>query len=652
MSALLSESTYSPAKRHPVWVDHLPVFALIGLFLVIITRRAWVGDDAYITFRTVDNFIHGYSLTWNAGERVQAYTHPLWMFTLSFFYFISREIYFTSIFVSLTASIAAVSLYAWRVARTWVGAALGVLILALSNAFVDYSTSGLENPLTHLLLAIFFVVYFGQKPTFRRLFWLSLVASLAGVNRLDTLLLYAPALLYSWWQLRQQRKSVIPLLIGQVPLALWEIFSLVYYGFLFPNTAYAKLNTGVSGGELFAQGFFYLLNSFEHDPLTLLAIFGGILLTLSTRSRRGTSVAAGIALYLLYILKIGGDFMSGRFLTAPLFCAVVLLGQIDLDELRPIAAAGLFGVIIAVGLMAPLPSYRVDIPSTYSLSDEKRINDERAWYFKDVNLLGRSRLHPSPTSQGLQGGLNARAESQKDYYVIPVNNVGLYGFYAGPKVYVIDEYALADPLLARLPAVREANFYIGHFHRIVPQGYVSTIYSGKNQLIDPDLALYYDQLKLVVRGKLFDPQRWAAIWKINTGQLNSLIHTDTYRYPEMISLSLERLNQPGGEHPSIQFGDNGVQVRLVNVTKAAQVAVALDSQADFQLEFLKNGQVIGNKTLAANYSSQPFYDHILEVPFSAIQSGYDAIRIFPIRGSQQGQYHLQGMALVELPLKP
>ncbi len=52
-----------------------------------------MSDDAYITLRTVDNFINGYGLTWNISERVQAYTHPLWMFLLSIYiFFYSRSL--------------------------------------------------------------------------------------------------------------------------------------------------------------------------------------------------------------------------------------------------------------------------------------------------------------------------------------------------------------------------------------------------------------------------------------------------------------------------------------------------------------------------------------------------------------------------------
>ena len=53
------------------------------IFLAVLLRTAWLSDDALITFRTVLNFTHGYGLTFNVAERVQAYTHPLWMLMLT-----------------------------------------------------------------------------------------------------------------------------------------------------------------------------------------------------------------------------------------------------------------------------------------------------------------------------------------------------------------------------------------------------------------------------------------------------------------------------------------------------------------------------------------------------------------------------------------
>jgi len=45
--------------------------------MIVFFRTAWVCGDAYITFRTIDNLVHGYGLRWNVDERVQAFTHPV-----------------------------------------------------------------------------------------------------------------------------------------------------------------------------------------------------------------------------------------------------------------------------------------------------------------------------------------------------------------------------------------------------------------------------------------------------------------------------------------------------------------------------------------------------------------------------------------------
>src|SRR5947209_6594071 len=43
----------------------------LAFFLLIIFKDGWLSDDSYITFRTVDNFVHGFVLTWNTDDRVQ-----------------------------------------------------------------------------------------------------------------------------------------------------------------------------------------------------------------------------------------------------------------------------------------------------------------------------------------------------------------------------------------------------------------------------------------------------------------------------------------------------------------------------------------------------------------------------------------------------
>jgi arabinofuranosyltransferase len=222
--------------------------ALLGLvvgclFLIVLFRNAWVGEEAYIGLRTVDNFVSGYGLTWNTTERVQAFTCPLWIFLQSALYFFTLEAYYTTVYLSAAATMLALAL-TWRSARATRNALLAITILVFSKAFMDFSTSGLENPLTHLLLAWFFSTYLRQEIDGRTFFLLSLIAGLGLVNRMDAILLVAPALGCAFFQVRSVKNLGI-VALGLMPFFLWECFSLFYYGFFFPNTAYAKLGTGI-----------------------------------------------------------------------------------------------------------------------------------------------------------------------------------------------------------------------------------------------------------------------------------------------------------------------------------------------------------------------------------------------------------------------
>ena len=51
-------------------------------------------------------------------------------------------------------------------------------------------------------------------------------------------------------------------------------------------------------------------------------------------------------------------------------------------------------------------------------------------------------------------------------------------------MHFIDNCALADPLLARLPAKENPHWRIGHFYRQLPTDYKESIEQGKNLIID------------------------------------------------------------------------------------------------------------------------------------------------------------------------
>ncbi len=336
-------------------------YALWVLFGVIIIRAAWISDDAFITLRTIDNFVNGYGLTWNVGERVQSYTHPLWMFLISGIYFLSREAYYTVIGLSLAVSLLTLGIVIRSTKQRNLATLAGLGILLISKAFVDYSTSGLENPLSHLLLAMFLFIYLRveETPSNRQVFLLSLTAGLATLNRMDTILLYLPALAWVLWK-KRDRQAIGWMVIGFLPFIAWELFSLVYYGFPFPNTAYAKIVNGISRTNLLEQGYLYFLNSLQWDPITLTAVG----LAISWSFWRGKTIeryaALGLGLYLLYVLWIGGDFMSGRFFSVLVLGSVMLILP-QISQVQPPESSILLAMLALCLLMASRQPFSTEI---------------------------------------------------------------------------------------------------------------------------------------------------------------------------------------------------------------------------------------------------------------------------------------------------
>jgi arabinofuranosyltransferase len=493
----------------------------LALLAVVLVRCAWQSDDAYITYRTVWNWFHGYGLRWNPLERVQAYTHPLWMLSAALSFGLTGEIYFSTLALSWGLSLASALLLARR-APVPVYGLLAVLFLLASRAWIDFAVSGLETPLLVLLVVLF--VQLARSPGGdRRTLRLALLASLIGLTRLDAMLLVAPALLGTA-RGRPLRGMAGRIALGMTPLVAWHLFSLVYYGFLFPNTAYAKLNVGVPLRELFLRGVVYLSDSLQHDPLTLLLPLVAVQQAHRSGEKVDKDLAAGIALYLLYILRIGGDFMAGRFLVAPFTVGILLL---DLAKAwrRPMVAW--VAVALSIALVLAPPS-RVWSGAGYgndaAAEDHVRatgIADERAFYYPSTGLLNvwRQRENLEASGEPLPPhpfAFAGRAAASEGNRAVPVAEAGLFGYFAGPDVHVVDLFALADPLLARLPFDPRIGWRVGHYVRHVPRGYGRSVV-GDNQLADPRVHEYYDVLRLITRAPLASEERWKAIVRMQLG---------------------------------------------------------------------------------------------------------------------------------------
>jgi len=497
--------------------------ALVVWFVAVIVQTAWICDDAFITIRTIDNLLHGYGLRWNVLERVQTFTHPLWMALLVPLYAIVRDPYFAPLLLSALSSIAAFCVLVLDPARPQPAAIFIGVALIVSKAFTDYATSGLENGLTDLLLAGFCIVLFGRPAGARKTFVLFLLATLLTLNRLDLVLIAAPPLAaYMLLRARHPKQWLVAALPVSI-LLLWDVFAIVYYGSITPNTALAKLNSAVPWLPRMEQGLQYMTDSAQNDPPTLLVCAAGVLAAILRRRTAEVTLAVGALLYCVYVVWIGGDFMSGRFLSAPFLVCAVLVGRAVGERRR----AGVWSMaLLAIGLLSPHPpplstaSYRVGEP--LELLGLRGIVDERGFYYRTTGLLRilqrpALRLDAQENHADLAGELAGRfilrglAYSTSSERVVVDVNVGMAGYYAGPNTHIIDLMATTDPLLARIPFADQARWRPGHLLRAIPLGYRESIRASRNLIVDEEVATLYDDVVLVTQGDLWSAARLRTI---------------------------------------------------------------------------------------------------------------------------------------------
>ena len=238
--------------------------------------------------------------------------------------------------------------------------------------------------------------------------------------------------------------------------------------------------------------------------------------------RRSRVPALAIALYLIYVVRIGGDFMSGRFLTAPLLVALCVP---DGSDERSVLVPRLAAIAIAVVLGVTSPTATIFTDSTYyaPLSDTvfapSGVTDQRGEYFQRTGWRTASGWRTAPLVEDL---LEKIARVKAGHPVAFTHDaIGLVGYYTGPDRYIIDVHGLADPYLSRLPATRP--WRIGHFSRGASDDYVASVQEDRNLIADPAQAARYAVLRIVTREPIWTMRRWRAIVALNTG------HADEWR---------------------------------------------------------------------------------------------------------------------------
>lgn len=475
-------------------------------FSIAFIQTAWICEDAFITLRTVDNIINGFGPVWNIGERVQAYTHPLWLALITPLTYIIGDPYIALISLSYVLLITTLFIVS-ATRQTWgLWNIIAISSLIWSRSFVDYSSSGLENPLSHFLIATFLFFWICPQKKYN-LVILSLLASAIYLNRPDGVVLVGPALVQAAWQ----HRKVTPLLIGSLPVIIWSAFSLLYYGSPIPNTALAKLATGIPLSTSIQQAINYIDWTLHNDPMTIIVIILGSIAGLIQVKLRALST--GLVLWVMYLCAIGADYMGGRFFSSATLAAAILLASTSNSALN-------LSLILSLGSTGWILIHTIGSPINFEnrVISPSGVADERGFYYSKLGMLPSIQQHSWRTHRWFKEGQSASHAPG----VYTRCAIGITGYAAGSQAYIIDPLALSEPFLARLPSRPIAR--VGHYERAFPAGFLASRIQKKNLIENQKLrALYADVLLATQSNNLLTLERLNAIWRLNTNQHKAAI---------------------------------------------------------------------------------------------------------------------------------
>jgi len=430
------------------------IYLSIIIFIVIayeIISYSWISEDAFITLRHVKNFLKGYGPVYNPGERVEGFSHVLWFYILVFFKSLGLTYKASVILPSLFLSFTALYIMLFKI-KYKNGFNLALPILFSSSAFIDFSTGGLETPLSFFLIALFSKFILEDKLETSPI-KLGIITGLLILTRPDFGVFYLFLLLYLIYlkikgSINYKRLFVF-FISAFIPNLIYEIFRMGYYGALFPNPFYTKSAIG----SHFSYGLQYLMDFFEGNlsALILLFVITSFIISFLKKeqlSNRLILFFLGI-IHIFFVIRGGGDFMHGRFLL-PGFLLISLSSDgfeylFTKKRIRIITTISIL-IIFFIGLNTKPIQKRGKIYNKYGISDE------RYSYYKNEKIPLKYIFKENLIFMWKNIGINYHNLSKS--FIKPIKiaykNVGFLGFYAGEKVYVLDKLGLTDPVVSRI----------------------------------------------------------------------------------------------------------------------------------------------------------------------------------------------------------
>jgi hypothetical protein len=270
--------------------------ALVAALVAHVLFLWTIHEDAFIGFRYARNFAAGHGLRWNVDEApVEGYTNFLWVVILAGADAVGLDMPRVSQWLGVAAAIATLAVTA-RLARALFRDAPGVwlvppLLLALSPAFAAWASSGMETSLFTLLVVLAAAREVRERADPGRAPVSSIALALAAMTRPEGALVFALVLAHRLIDPpggRRDARALARWALGfALPFGAYVAWRYAYYGFLLPNTFYAKVG---SSPDQLVRGLKYVGKFFIVMAVPALALLGFVL----GRRSRIVSLAATI----------------------------------------------------------------------------------------------------------------------------------------------------------------------------------------------------------------------------------------------------------------------------------------------------------------------------------------------------------------------
>jgi len=417
-----AEAWWNRATRLPRYA----IWTALGLAALAWTwHLRWLSDDAFISFRYAQNWMHGNGLVFNPGERVEGYTNFLWTALVALPIPIGiapEEASVILCMASLVAALAAVALIARRLGG---GLPIAAVLLGANYTFACFGTSGLETMFATALVWWSVERALAESPLSAGV--LGVAGAMARPDHAVFYLALIGAMALDPGQRKHLVRFAIPLLAVYAPyfVCRWR-----YYGAFLPNTFYAKSATG----SYFEQGFLYAYTFFIGSGAWAALPAAAVGWIVLRGNLLGRFLAIGLPVYAYYVMKIGGDFMYGRFWVVAL-PGLLLVAQIGMRRLAVLAVLA-FLVAVPTRILHPseLRWYLADAATFYHLTSFHPVSMQSG-EFTYGKVLGR---HLKQSGATLSSG-----------------SIGMIGYYGGMRM--VDESGLTETGLAHEPLLRRGR---------------------------------------------------------------------------------------------------------------------------------------------------------------------------------------------------